>query len=482
MQAISRLVLAGLLATFAAACGAGPATGEDVVAAADAQTAGGPRDATAVTVAAALLAKGVISAYEAPMLVPLGTESGWTVMLTPGLPSATARLTMVVVGQPVPAGQVGASTANPIARWSKDQWTSSTDTAGQLYTVNTAPVLVFPLAQPTQIGNGAFLQAAVRVGGAWLSAGGVNYRFIIPSPNALSWVGGLTVGQQGVLRTIPGQSLFAGHDASVTLDTYPMLPGTVATLHWTQDNHVTVHDVPMDLAAVNVGAYGDDARWVATLPTGAMSAGPTIALWAEASSNGPGGTRWDSNNGQNYVASVAAPPQASWAQLGAYRYLTSQSGWYYGFASTLADPLSATPGDFQAYAASPSPAVEVFAQGITDAPRGAAACAGGFVRVEAWSPFFSGTPTGAWAAYALPFVETAGNNCRFKWLLQNTGFTQPPPGVSAPATGGYPVDGAYPYKLRISTDGGATWQWLGTAGLPGGGGNRTVNWVAPFHG
>jgi hypothetical protein len=481
MHILSRFMVAGLLTTFTAGCAGGPA-GEDVGEAAEAQTAGGPRDATAATVAAALLQQGVISASEAQMLVPLGTEGGWTVMLTPGLPSNTARLSMIAVGQPVAAGQSGQSTTSPIARWSTNQWGSFTDTAGQLYTVNTAPVLVFKLADPTQIGNGAFIQAAVRVGGAWLSQGGANYRFVIPSPYALSWLGAVTAGQQGVARAIPGQSLFAGHDTSVTVDTYPMLPNTAATLHWTSDGYATIHDVPMDLAAVNVGAYGNDARWVGTIPTSAMSAGPTVAFWAEASSNGPGGTLWDSRNGQNYVASVAASPQATWAQLGAYQFLTSQSGWYYGFASTLADPLSATPGDFQAYAASASPAVEVYAPGITDAPGGASACAGGFVRVEAWSPFFSGTPGGAWAAYALPFVETSGNNCRFKWLLQNTGFTQPPPGVTYPAGNGYPVDGAYPYKMRISTDGGATWQWLGTAGLPGGGGNRTVNWVAPFHG
>jgi hypothetical protein len=104
------------------------------------------------------------------------------------------------------------------------------------------------------------------------------------------------------------------------------------------------------------------------------------------------------------------------------------------------------------------------------------------VRVEAWSPFFSGTAAGVWTAYPMPFIETNGNNCRFKWLLQNTGFVQAPPGVNYPAGKNYPVDGAYPYKVRISTNGGVTWQWLGTAGLPNGGSNRTINWVAPFHG
>ncbi len=483
MNLIFRCSIVALLGGIIAGCGTETASEvDDVTSISQAQSGGGARDPLATSVAAALLQQGVITASEAQMLVPLGTEGGWTVMLTPGIPSNTARLSMIVVGQPVAAGQTGVSTASPIARWSSNQWGTSTDTVGQKYTVNTAPVLVFKLADPLQIGNGAFLQATLRIGGVWLNNSSANYNFIIASPNALTFLGSLAAGQDGVIRAIPGQSLLAGHDTSVTVETYPMLPGSAATLHWTNDNQATIHDVPMALAAVNVGAYANDARWIGTIPTGAMSAGPTVAFWVEATSSGPGGALWDSRNGQNYVAAVATPPTVDWAELGTFGFFTTQSGWVYRYNAGLANPLSSTPGNYQAYTTGPAPAVELHVPGITDAPNGAAACTAGFVRVEAWSPFFSGTPGGVWAAYALPFIETNGNNCRFKWLLQNTGFTQAPPGVNYPAGSNFPVDGAYPYKVRISTNGGVTWQWLGTTGLPNGGSNRTINWVAPFHG
>ena len=482
MNLISRASIVPLLAGMIVGCGAEPAADEGVGDVAAAQSAGGPRDAVASSVAASLLQQGVITASEAQMLVPLGTESGWTVMLTPGIPNALARLSIIAVGQPVAAGQTGASTAAPIARWSSDQWGHSTDTAGVQYTVNTAPVLVFKLAEATQIGSGAFVEATVRVGGVWLNNTSANYKFILASPNALSYLGGLAAGQDGVIRAIPGQTLLGGHDTSVTVETYPMLPNSAATLHWTDDNQATIHDVPMALAAVNVGAYANNARWTGAIPTGAMSAGPTVAFWVEATSSGPGGALWDSRNGQNYVASVAAAPTVDWAELGTYGFFTSMSGWWYGYNAGLANPLSATPSNYQVYTTAPSPGVELHVPGVTDAVGGAAACSAGFIRVEAWSPFFSGTPGGAWKAYALPFAETIGNNCRFKWQIQDISHAMTPPGVDYPAGGNYPVDGAYPYKVRISTDGGATWQWLGTSGLPSGGADRTITWVAPYHG
>jgi hypothetical protein len=470
----SSMVLVALLGL--AGCAAPPPAPEGVDTTTQAENDGQPRDALAASVAAGLLAQSVITAGEAPMLVPLGTESGFTVMMTPGLPSPTARLLMVAAGQP------GASTSSPTAHFTTDAWSTSTDVAGTVYTVDGAPVVVFQLAAALGFPAATYGQVALDVGGTWLNHGSANYAFSVVSTGVLSFVGATRAGQDGLLRTIPGDSLYGGHDTAVTLETYPMLPNSVATLHWTSDGYTTVHDVPMALSAINTGTYGDDARWAATLPTAVLSAGTAVAYWADATSNGPGGDMWDSNGGANFTASVAAAPAPTWAQLGAYEFYTTMSGWTYGFQVDLPDPLSANPGDYQAYAAGRSPAVEVYVPGVTDAPGGAAACSGGFVLVEAWSPFFSGQPTGAWASYPLPFDEVSGNNCRFKWTLQYSGFTQPPPGVDYPAGGNYPDDGTYAYKLRISTDGGSTWAWLGTGGLPDGGDNRSIEWVAPYHG
>jgi hypothetical protein len=475
MGMLSRRPVMFVLGVLLAGCGAAPAAPEGVAAATQAASAGAPRDPLAASVAAGLASLSAITDAEAPLLVELGAESGFTVMMTPGIPSPTARLLMVAVGQP------GAATDSPIARFTTDAWSTSEDVDGTLYTVDGAPVLVFQLAAAAGFSAGTSGQAALRIGGTWLNDGSANYPFAVAASGALSWVGDMSAGQDGVLRTVPGQSLFGGHDTAVTVETYPMLPDTVATLHWSSDGYTTINDVPMALSAVDAGSSGNNARWAVTLPTGALTTGTTVDYWADATSSGAGGDLWDSRDGDNYVASIAAAPTPTWAQLGAFEFYTTESGWTYGFQTDLPDPLSATPGDYQAYAAGRSPAVEVYVPGVTDAPGGTAACTAGFVLVEAWSPFFSGQTTGAWAAYALPFAEVNGNNCRFKWLLQNNGFTSPPPGVSYPAGGDYPDDGTYSYKLRISTDGGATWQWLGTGGLPDGGDDRTMDWVAPSH-
>ena len=70
--------------------------------------------------------------------------------------------------------------------------------------------------------------------------------------------------------------------------------------------------------AVNVGQYGNDARWVATIPTATLSAQANVAIWADATSNGPGGLLWDSRNGQNYVTSTSAASMSAEAQSHPY--------------------------------------------------------------------------------------------------------------------------------------------------------------------
>jgi hypothetical protein len=464
-------------AALLSACGGSPAAPDGVGTTTAAESAGQALDPLTASVAAGLLAQSVLTSAEAPMLVTLGQESGFTVMMTPGIPDPAARLLMVAVGQP------GADTDSPIARFTTDAWSTSTDVTGDLYTVDGAPVLVFQLADAGGFSAGTAGQVAFQIGGTWLNNGTLNYGFTDASPGTLSWLGETSAGQDGVLITVPGDSLYGGHDTSVTVETYPMLPETVATLHWTSDGYTTIQDVPMALSAIDTGTTGNNARWVVTLPTGALATGTTVAYWTDATSSGAGaGDLWDSNDGANYVADITTAPATTWAELGAYQYYATESGWQYGYESGLPDPLSATPGDYQAYAACRSPAVELYVPGVTDAPGGEAACSAGFVLVEAWSPFFSGQTTGAWESYTLPFIEVDGNNCRFEWILQYTSFTAPPPGVSYPAGDDYPDNGSYPYKLRISTDGGATWQWLGTGGLPDGGDNRTMEWVAPYTG
>lgn len=69
------------------------------------------------------------------------------------------------------------------------------------------------------------------------------------------------------------------------------------------------------------------------------------------------------------------------------------------------------------------------------------------------------------------FQETTGNDYRYQWSIRvQAAPLQPPVGVD------YVEDGIYPYKIRVSTDGGSSWSWLGTSGFPDGGDDLALDW------
>ena len=292
------------------------------------------------------------------------------------------------------------------------------------------------------------------------------------APDAVAWAGTVLSDEDGLPRP-PGAAIFAGHALAVSAESWPQSPAAHAILHWSTNGFGAIHHTPMSFAAIGVGPTGENARWSSALPASVLSAGATLAFWIEASS--PNGGLIESRSGQNYGGPIAPAPAPGWGEVGDYTFTKChappdcQYGWFY--SSGLPDPLSATLADYQVYAWAPSPAVELWVPGLTDAPGVTAADAAGFLRVEVWSPFFSGKPDGAWAAHALALDEVDGNNWRYRWQVR----IQAAPGL--PAIGvDCPLDGDYPFKLRVSTDGGASWSWLGTAGFPDGGANRTMHW------
>ncbi len=419
----------------------------------------------------ALQAAGLLTAAQQRELVALADEPVGALYVTPGVPSPTDELTFFFIES---ASVVDAVT-DGMVRTTADGWSTTRDVDGSAFTAGGLRGVRFVLPARGVAGP-LELAARLQLGGStvWLNKGGANYRLDVLADVSLKWVGNLTAHQEGLRRAFDGGALYAGHPLTVEVDTYPMTPNVKATLYWSTDGQQTVKSAPLSLAALKVGSYANNARWSGSLPAAELAAGGNVELWVEV--KGSKNTLWDSQQGSNYRAGVLASPKVTWAELGAFRFNKCryvdghcETGWFYG--SGLAEPFSATPSDYQVYAAAPSLSVELYAPGVTDRG-GPADGQGGFVRAEVYSPFFSGSPSGAWKAFPLSFAEVAGNNWRLKWDVRT--FRAP----RMPAIGvDCAVDGDYPFKIRLSTDGGKSWQWLGTGALPSGGSNRTMRWA-----
>ncbi len=416
----------------------------------------------------ALVSAGLISSAELRQLVLLADEPLGALFVTPGVPGPNDDITLFLVQsskgvEPITAG---------MARYTADGWSSTRDLGGTPFATGGLRGVRFALPPRGSVGP---LEAALRLSlgstSFWLNAGGDNYRVDVMPEVKLQWVGNLRAHQEGLPRAFGGEPLYTGHSLTVEIDTFPQMPGVEPVLRWSTNGQASLKSAGMSLAQLRTGGYRNNSRWTATLPASALS-GSALELWVEA--KGPKNTLWDSRGGANYRGPRAASPAVEWAELGAYRFNKCrfvdghcETGWFYG--DGLANPFSATPGDYQVYAAAPSLAVELYVPGVT--PVAPVEPQSTFVRAEVFSPFFSGDPAGAWKGYPMDFSETAGNNWRLKWDVRE--FRAP----GMPAIGvDCPADGDYPFKIRLSSDGGKSWRWLGAAGLPTGGDNRTLRW------
>ena len=413
----------------------------------------------------ALRDAGLLTAGEAARIARLGGESGFGVYAAPAVPGAGERVVVAVVAEGAGAPQAASS----IARWTRDGWRTQTDTAASAFAQDGLAGLLFDLgSSPAR----ARMELALRVGEAlWLSKSGSNYALAVRPPDRVAWAGSLGSWQNGLPRAPAGDTIFSGHELVVAGESWPQVPDAHAVLHWSSNGFAAIHHLPMSIDAVGAGPTGENTRWLASLD--GLAAGRTLTYWFEVASALGGFV--DGRSGQNYGGPVATPPAPGWGEVGAYLFSKCHDppndchyGWYYG--SGMADPLSATPADYQVYAPAPAPAVELWVPGVTDAGLPVAA---DFIRVEVWSPFFAGRTDGPWKAHAMAFKETHGNNWRYEWQVRIAAAAgMPAIGADVPC----PADGDYPFKFRVSTDGGASWSWLGTGGFPDGGANRTLHW------
>lgn len=418
-----------------------------------------------------LVADGTLTDGESQRLLSLGTEAGWSVFQTPGIVGSNTRIKVVVVGPPDSFAQSTAGTARcTIDGWStsSDRTTSPRDWRGQ--TVLAFDMGSYPVDTTLTCAWRIDLLNATQI---WLNNQGCDYSTRVRAETPLQWIGGQRLSQDGLPRVMGVDPVYPKHPLTVEVRTYPQTPGTEVILHYTADGFATIRRVRAAYGAVNAGPHGNDTLWRASIPAADLQPGKQVVYWVEAAN--PLGTLWDSRDGANYSIQVASTaPEVAWAEAGTVSYQPKYGPWSYH--SGIADPLTFTMGRWQPPSAPPLPTIQLYIPGVTDR-QDARDAAGKFVRVEVWSPFFSGSVEGEWKGYPLQLWETYGNDWRFSWQVRNSGCScEPPPGADSLVQ-----FGVYPYKFRVSTDGGETWSWVGTAGVPDGGQNLRIGWFINHH-
>lgn len=414
--------------------------------------------------AAARLARaGLISGTGEARLLRLGSESGWAVFQTPGMPGPGERVLLAAWREG------GDRFARSLAHLSSDGGASWSDRPG-------APAGAEGEGFLFDLGGHA-AGATVRVALAlfdegrelWLNHAGQDYRAQVAAPVALEWLGSVELSQDGLPRA-PGEPLYLSHDLEVKVQTWPSSPDTrVVALYRLGDGEE--REAPLRLVATGAGEHRNNLQWAARLPTAGLERGGRVSWRLEASAGGA--TRREERGGEGWSAQAELEsPAPTWAAAGEYWWTPGEAGF-----GDLPDPFVFSLAGLDA-GGGPLPAIELYVPGITDHPEAERIAAGGFVRAEAYSPFLSGHPGGEWRGGPLVFTGRVGNNARYRWnLLRAHEGTSGAEGLR-PLSGAEVAEGDYGFKFRVSTDGGRSWHWLGTGGFPSGGENRTLRFAA----
>jgi hypothetical protein len=432
--------------------------------------AAAPAPISAERAGAELVKGGLITAEEELRLVRLGSESGWALFQTPGDPGAGDRVVLVALcdGSRPFANALAHASFDGGQNWS-DHPAAPTGTKGEGW--------LFDLgAHPAK----AALQVALKLygpdGELWLNHAGQDIRTSVGEPAGLEWLGTVELKQDGVPRAV-GEPLYASHDLEVAAQTWPPSPDTRVLVRYQIDGGAA-REARMRLTSVKAGQYGHNLGWTGRLPTAELPKGSRLTWTIEAQAAGT--TRREDDGGKGYAAEISLdPPAPTWAAAKEQWWAPQEAG-----VRNLPEPFVFDPGQLDV-GWGPVPAIELYVPGITDLPKSEDFATGGFVKVEGYSPFFSGRPEGEWRGEPLVFRERSGNNWRFRWNLIRGQEGIPGAAGLAPQGTQQLAEGDYRFKLRVSTDGGRTWVWLGTGDLPQGGSDRTLRvvrarrWVTP---
>jgi hypothetical protein len=487
MRPLAALVVLGLLAACEGAPNQAPAVDSTALMESRSTTTQGlsAEDISALDAAIVAAAKTVDPhASYRPLSQSL---DGSKVYVTPAFPGAASTPWVVIDLNYNPTNTCGIAAE---AVYTTDGWKTQGTASGAAQAVGKRQLVTIPLpAQPegTQVELAALIRTCY--GGQWhdsfwVNNAGANYRYRVFPSRALSFVGNRAAWADGIAVDTVGGISYAGHDVTVTVQTYPATAGAKLSLHYSLDGAAAA-TVPMAFDFDGAGELGNDVQWQAKVPAAALAKGAGVEFWLSAT-DVVGNTHWDSRGGQNFHLTIGDAAVVSWAGAGAFTFtkwaadcetrLNPGTTYNWCYRPQLSEPFRADNGVYQAYASWPHLALEVFVPGVTDRAMndGAAAAIGNhFFKAEVYSDLASAAPGGAWSGIPMKYVTRRGNNFVFAYLP----ICQ---GANPVACGVGPIpDGTYQYKLRVSADHGRTWRWVGTES----GANRTLEWdfLAPYN-
>jgi len=284
----------------------------------------------------------------------------------------------------------------------------------------------------------------------WLNNGGANYSVVVKTPAPLSWLGDTYLGLEG--SYLPADLVPAGRAVQVFAQTYPMGAAAKVELFWADASFSSIQSATMRLDMDFAGGYGANSQWITELPAEALRVGETVHYWLKATDHG-GAELWDSRNGQNYQVQPRRFDVVWAGGLGSYRPTSGD----YVVGSLFMDAGSTAPGGWNHGASMSSyrvRAVRVYVPGLTDRSFGTDAevkTAAALLTVQAWT-----NASGSWGAMPAQFQKKVGNDFLFGFFSFNDFCS------GGGGSNGF-ADGNYEYKVRFSTDGGASWTWLGRA-------------------
>jgi len=266
------------------------------------------------------------------------------------------------------------------------------------------------------------------------------------SGTALSWLGDTHLRVANVWLP-PSVAPAAGRDLTVYTQTYPIGAAATVELYWANADYSAVEHVAMVPDADGVGTYGNNSQWQGAIPAAAMTGGAQVHYWIRAADT-LGNVLYDSRSGADYEV-TARRYQVGWiGGLGSYRPI---NGDYTVGALFNADESTSTGCWNHGVSASSyrARAARVWIPGLTDREWNdqERAAVTAMIRFEV----FTDARTEGWSAIPAQFVRREGNDFlyQFRFVSFNPGCVL---GLD---------DGTYEFKLRASTDDGASWLWRG---------------------
>lgn len=307
------------------------------------------------------------------------------------------------------------------------------------------------------------LGAVLALGGCALDDTTSHETFAANGGGAIEWVGDthLRVGETWLPPTITPA---AGRDLDVFAQTFPVGAARTVELFWADADYGQIDSVEMTLDADWVGLYGNNSQWRAAIPSDALATDADTHYWIRAE-DFEGNVLYDSQSGGNYHVRARRYDVGWIGGLGSYRPINGD----YVVGGLFNDEGSTSTGCWNHGVSASSfraRAARVWIPGLTD--RGLDDAELAAVRSMVRFEVYTDARDGGWTGIPAQHVRREGNDFLYQFM-----FATFNPGCVIGLG-----DGTYSFKLRASTDDGASWFWRGTDNGPSGGDDLLVQYAA----